>query len=183
MGNESNPEHQTIPPDRQDFDQQPRWRLDFPIDVPQDNYQARRDFTKFLVLTSFAFVVGQFWIALQNLWKRSQGTLPRKRIAALDHISIGEAITFRYPSADDSCLLIRIDENELIAYASECTHLQCPVLPKIASSQLHCPCHIGIFDLATGRALAGPPRRPLPRIRLDIKNNFVYATGIEEDIA
>src|SRR5579875_3286117 len=31
----------------------PAWRQDFPIDWPQDHYVARRDFTKFLVLTAF----------------------------------------------------------------------------------------------------------------------------------
>ena len=37
----------------------PKWRRDFPIDSPQDQYVARRDFMKFMVLTSLAFAVGQ----------------------------------------------------------------------------------------------------------------------------
>ena len=46
------PEQISTPPDGKPMGRQPAWRQDFPIDVPQDNYIARRDFTKFLVLTS-----------------------------------------------------------------------------------------------------------------------------------
>jgi hypothetical protein len=58
-----NKEQVTTPPDGRPLAEQPEWRRDFPIDTPQDNYVARRDFTKFLVLTSGAFAVGQVWIA------------------------------------------------------------------------------------------------------------------------
>ena len=55
--------------------EQPAWRQDFPIDWPQDHYVERRDFVKFLTLTSLAFVVGQFWIAGQN-WLRGRQRPP-----------------------------------------------------------------------------------------------------------
>ena len=59
------PERDTIsrPPDGRPIDDQPAWRRDFPIDWPQDHDVERRDFVKFLTLTSFAFVAGQLWIA------------------------------------------------------------------------------------------------------------------------
>jgi hypothetical protein len=57
-----NREQLTIPPDGAPLEEQPRWRQDFPIDWPQDHYVSRRDFTKFMVLTSLAFTAGQFWI-------------------------------------------------------------------------------------------------------------------------
>jgi Rieske Fe-S protein len=31
----------------------------------------------------------------------------------------------------------------------------------------------------TGRPTAGPPRRPLPKITLDIRDGTIYATGVE----
>ena len=179
---EEDPQRQTVPPDRRAMSQQPQWRQDFPIDRPQDAYLARRDFTKFLVLTSLAFVVGQFWIALRNLWRRTQGTPPVTPIVSLNDLPVGGAITFQYPSPADPCLLIRSSDDKLLAYASQCTHLQCPVLPQVETGQLHCPCHAGYFDLETGEVLAGPPRRPLPRIALEVKNATVYATGIEEGL-
>ena len=48
----------TVPPDGRPLEAQPAWRQDFPIDWPQDAYVERRDFVKFLVLTSLAFTVG-----------------------------------------------------------------------------------------------------------------------------
>jgi Rieske Fe-S protein len=171
---------QTVPPDRGKMSQQPPWRHDFPIDRPQDAYLSRRDFTKFLVLTSLGFVVGQFWIAIRNLWRRTQGAPPLMKIASLNELPVGNAMTFHYPSKADPCLLIRPSEDTLVAYASQCTHLQCPVLPEIESGRLHCPCHVGYFDLATGDVLAGPPRRPLPRIGLEIQDGVVYAASIQE---
>ena len=51
----------SLPPDARPAEAQPQWRQDFPVDVPQDNYIARREFTKFLVLTSLAFVVSSRW--------------------------------------------------------------------------------------------------------------------------
>src|SRR5262245_38896757 len=60
------PEQVTIAPDWRPMDQQPAWRTDFPIDWPQDHYVERRDFMKFMVLTSLALTVGQLWIIAQN---------------------------------------------------------------------------------------------------------------------
>jgi Rieske Fe-S protein len=45
---------------------------------------------------------------------------------------------------------------------------------------IHCPCHEGLFDLQSGRPIAGPPRRPLPLVRLEMRGKEIYATGIEE---
>jgi nitrite reductase/ring-hydroxylating ferredoxin subunit len=174
------PQLYTIPPDRTSMERQPKWRRDFPIDSPQDHYVARRDFTRFLVLTSLAFVVGQFWIALQNLWRRGRGRPPVRRIARLDELPVGTAVTFHYPDATDPALLLRPDADTLLAYASQCTHLQCPVLPAIPEGKLHCPCHAGYFDLRSGRPTAGPPRRELPRITLEVRGGDIYATDIEE---
>ena len=44
-------------PDGRPHEEQPKWRRDFPLDVLQDNYVARRDFVKFMVLISGAFLV------------------------------------------------------------------------------------------------------------------------------
>jgi nitrite reductase/ring-hydroxylating ferredoxin subunit len=180
MEREFDPELHTIPPDRRAMERQPKWRLDFPIDLAQDGYVARREFTKFLGLTSFAFVVGQFWIALQNRWRRTRGKLPSVAVAGLAELPVGEARAFHYPTDRDPALLLRPDENTLLAYSSQCTHLQCPVLPEIDRGRLHCPCHAGYFDLKTGRPIAGPPRRSLPRITLEVRDGIIYATGWEE---
>ena len=171
-------ELRTVPPDGRPAADQPVWRHDFPIDWPQDHYVARRDFTKFLGLTSLAFVVGQFWIVFKSLFDRREHS-SQKPIARLDELPVGGSLVFRYPGGDDRCLLIRPDEQTLLAYSQECTHLACAVVPRIDRKSIHCPCHEGWFDLATGQPTAGPPRRPLPKVRLEVRGDTVYAVGWE----
>lgn len=174
--------HMVAPPGTPNAPQeQPQWRQDFPIDRPRDNYVARRDFTKFLVLISGAFVVGQLAIALRSLWRRATRPSPRQKIADVEAVPVGGALLFHYPTEADGCLLVRTADDEWRAYSNECTHLMCAVQPRAAQGQLYCPCHVGVFDLATGRPTAGPPRRPLPQIALEIRDGTVYATGVVKE--
>jgi Rieske Fe-S protein len=173
------PGPRVLTPDGRPPDEQPKWRKDFPIDTAQDNYVARRDFTKFMVLVSASFVAGQAWIVLKTLGGSRGGAGPRA-IGRIDEIPIGQAAVFSYPDEHDTCLLVRAGEREFLAYSNKCSHLSCAVTPDIKSGRLLCPCHHGSFDLATGRPLAGPPRRPLARIVLDVRDGTIYATGVEE---
>ncbi len=164
----------------------PAWRRAFPVEVAQEHYVARRDFSKFLVLTSLAFAVGQLWILVQSWFRRRRGEPAVRAVASLGpghphlpHLPSGGAVVFRYPDEADSCLLLRPEESKLIAYDQKCTHLSCAVVPDVEAGCLNCPCHKGLFDLATGRPLAGPPRRPLPLIVLEVRDGVVYAVGKE----
>jgi len=170
----------TIAPDWRPMAQQPTWRIDFPIDWPQDHYVERREFMKFMVLTSLALAVGQFWIAAENWWRRRRGEPEIRRVAALGEVPIGGVLTFTYPTDQDDCLIARTGERELIAFSQKCTHLSCAVRPMIDRGVIHCPCHEGYFDLRSGRPIAGPPRRPLPLVRLQLRGDEIYAIGIEE---
>jgi Rieske Fe-S protein len=165
-------------PDGRPLAEQPRWRGDFPTDMPVDDALARREFTKFLVLTSGAFVGGQGWIGLMSLL-RDDKPLPEKRIAAAADVKPGGVVEFRYPTEDDPCLLIRLEDGRLVAYGQQCSHLSCAVIPDPARGELHCPCHHGYFEITEGRPIAGPPRRPLPRITLAVQGGIIYATGVE----
>lgn len=176
-------ERVTTPPDGRPLSEQPKWRQDFPIDWPEDEYVSRRDLVKFMVLTSLAFTSGQFWIVFQNLLSGDEEAPGAQVIATVDELSVGEAKTFEYPEGSSSRLLVRLGEDEFVAYDQQCTHLLCPVLPELDDGRLHCPCHEGWFDAETGRPLAGPPRRPLPRITLEIRDGNIYATGVEERVA
>lgn len=58
----------------------------------------------------------------------------------------------------------RHDGGEVVAMRGRCTHQGCPV--RAASEGFVCPCHGGRFDRA-GQPVAGPPDRPLERLRID----------------
>jgi Rieske Fe-S protein len=174
------PEDVTVAPDHRPMHEQPRWRRDFAIDWPEDNFIARRDFAKFLVLTSGAFVAGQAWIAAKSLLRKQRPAPARQQIGTLSAVPPGSVTMFGYPTDHDPCLLIRMRDGKLLAYSQKCTHLSCAVVPRLDEGILHCPCHEGIFDLATGRNLAGPPPRPLPAIELEVVGDAIFAVGVVE---
>jgi len=170
----------TIAPDFAPLDAQPAWRQDFPVDGPQDLYVERRDFLKFMVLTSAALVVGQLWIGVQNWWRRRSGDALIQRIASIDDLAVGGAVVFTYPDEHAPCLLVRLTTREFVAFGQKCTHLSCAVIPRPSEGSFYCPCHEGRFDLRTGVPTAGPPQRPLTRIVLDVRGRDIYAIGVEE---
>ncbi len=102
-----------------------------------------------------------------------------RSIARVDEVPIDGAVTFSYPGEHDQCVLVRLGEQSFGAFSRECTHLSCSVRPEPEKGRFSCPCHEGAFDIATGRPIAGPPRRPLARIKLDFKQGTIYATGVE----
>ena len=170
----------TIAPDFEPTEAQPAWRQDFPIDWPQDLYVERRDFLKFMVLTSAAFTAGQLWIGVQNWWRKRSGDTLIRRVASIDDLAVGAAVGFAYPDEREPCLLVRLTTSAFVAFSQKCTHLSCAVIPRPSEGSFYCPCHEGRFDLRTGAPTAGPPRRPLTRIVLDIRGRDIYAVGVEE---
>jgi nitrite reductase/ring-hydroxylating ferredoxin subunit len=169
-------------PDGTPPERQPAWRKAFPIDWSLDEYRSRREFVEFLIITSAAFVAGQFWILLLRAFRSTAGKPAVESIASVDELPVGGSKLFQYPRPGNFCILIRLNETEFVAYGQKCTHLSCPVLPRPEAGRLHCPCHNGWFDIRTGEPVAGPPRRPLPRVGLDVKNGKVYANGYVEGV-
>ena len=169
----------TRPPDGLPYERQPQWRKDFPVDWPHDQYVARRDFAKFLVLTSASFAAGQAWIAAKQVLGRT--TPPqRMRVAAIADVPVGSSLQFSYPGEHDRCILVRLPGDRIVAYSQQCSHLSCAVIPEIDKGVFRCPCHEGFFEIATGRNVAGPPPRPLARIALSVEGGEIWATGVDE---
>ncbi len=166
-------------PDGRPLEEQPVWRREYPVDWPESEYVSRREFTRLLLVTSFAFVVGQAYIVASTLMRQNRPALAPAEIAPLTAVAIGATKLFYYPTANDPCVLVRLSDNEFVAYSQKCTHLSCPVIPDPASGKIRCPCHEGLYDLRTGDVLAGPPERPLPRITLQFRGGSIYATGVE----
>lgn len=159
-------------------EESPRWREDFPIAWERAHYVSRRELTKFLTLGSGLLAGASATVAIvgeQHAQSRIDG--PRTMIGRVSAIAAGGSVLFRYPTEGDPCILVRDDNGVLCAYSQVCTHLSCAVVHRAEDNELFCPCHHGHFDASSGRPTAGPPIRRLPRIRLEIVGDEIFAVG------
>jgi Rieske Fe-S protein len=154
------------------------WREEFSVHASEERYVNRRQFGKFLVLTSLGMLAGNLWILVRSLWRRGVAPVPRA-IARRGDLAVGAARLFRFPGPEDPCLLLRTGEDAYVAYSQKCTHLSCAVFPSDDGRRLECPCHDGYFAVEDGRVLQGPPPRPLPRIVLERRGEELWATGVD----
>ena len=159
----------------------PKWADDFPVDVAQDTHIARRDFIRFLFLVSLGLFTVTIGVFIKSLRHRIH-PIKEFRILGSEDIEVGGSYVFSLPEDKGPVILVRLSENEYVAYSQKCTHLQCPVIWKKSESKLVCPCHHGAFNVKTGDVLYGPPERPLPRIKLDVRKEGVFFAGIEGQI-
>jgi nitrite reductase/ring-hydroxylating ferredoxin subunit len=93
-----------------------------------------------------------------------------RRVGSLAEVPEGELRSFDLPGLR---VAIAHVENELYAFADECTHEGCSLAEGMLGAQedsVVCPCHESEFDLATGEPLAGPAVDPVP----------VYAVRVED---
>jgi nitrite reductase/ring-hydroxylating ferredoxin subunit len=165
-------------PDESDGD--PLWQQDFPINREEELNNSRRQFLKFLGLTSLAFFTGTIGVALKGAYEQQQiENLPEMRVASTSDIPEGESLDFQYPADGYPAILIHLPGGQFVAYERRCTHLLCPVLYQGDKDRLFCPCHEGVFDPATGEREAGPPPRPLNKIKLEVRGTDIYAVGRE----
>lgn len=173
----------TEPPEHPDAgdtgdDGTPVWLQDFPHTSAGEDAVTRRAFTRYLIAGSGVFAASTLgvagWTSLRN-----PDTGTEMPVVALDELAEGQAHLFRYPGPKDPAVLVHLPGGELVAYSQKCTHLGCVVYYEAGSTELHCPCHDGVFEAATGVPIAGPPDRPLPEISVEVRDNTVWALGIK----
>jgi Rieske Fe-S protein len=156
----------------------PVWQEDFPFTSAGEDAVSRRAFTRYLIGGSGAFAVTSFgaatWTSLRDL---PPGT--ERALIELDQLPKGGSYLFRFPGPNDPAVLVHLADGSLEAYSQKCTHLGCVVFWEAEDEEFVCPCHEGIFDATTGAPIAGPPERPLPRINLEVRENTVWALGID----
>ncbi|HEY7509074.1 MAG TPA: Rieske 2Fe-2S domain-containing protein [Vicinamibacteria bacterium] len=156
----------------------PLWRDEFSIHAADERYVSRRQFAKFLVLTSLGMLAGQLWILVRSLGRRAP-SYPEQVVARAGDVPVGGVKIFSYPGADDPCILVRTAGDRFVAYSQKCTHLSCAVYYEAAGRRLACPCHEGYFSAEDGSVLQGPPPRPLPRVALARRGEDLVAVGFQ----
>ncbi len=157
---------------------EPLWRDEFSVFSGEEKYVSRRQFSKFLVLTSLGMFVGNLWILVRS-WFSRQPSYPVMAITHVDEVPVRGVKLFQYPTPQEQCILLRTGTDTYVAYSQKCTHLSCAVFYSAATNRLECPCHNGAFSVHDGSPLQGPPRRPLPRVVLTRKGDVLVATGIQ----
>lgn len=155
----------------------PLWRDEFPVNAAEERYVTRRQFAKFLVLTSAGMLAGNAWILLRSRF-RDETAFPMRVIGRVGEIPVHTAKVFQYPGPNDACLLIRTSEDDYVAFSQKCTHLSCAVYYARETRRLECPCHNGAFSVKDGGVLQGPPPRPLPRVELLRRGDELVAVGV-----
>lgn len=111
---------------------------------------------------------------------RPQTTISRQAIIQANALAPGDVHYFQYPTAEDQAVLLHLPDGRFAAYSGRCTHLSCAVYYDRGREQLLCPCHEGVFDPQTGEPVAGPPQRPLPKIKIQQDGTMLYA--VEETL-
>jgi len=157
---------------------EPLWREEFSVHGADERYVNRRQFAKFLVLTSLGMFAGNVWIVAKS-WLTRQTPYPLRPVARIGEVPVGGVKIFNYPGPDDPCILVRRSETEYVAYSQKCTHLSCAVYYARQHDRFECPCHEGFFSARDGRVLQGPPQRPLPRVLLRQQGDSLMAVGVD----
>lgn len=147
---------------------------------PQSATQAqptRRRFAKSIAIAITAIFAG---VLLEvRHWYHSQSAPPLV-IARAGEVPVGGTRIFQYPTDVSPCILVRTGETSYVAYSRICTHNSCPVFYRQDENAFECRCHNGLFSVADGSVLSGPPPRPLPRILLQIRGDDILAIGISK---
>lgn len=156
---------------------QEEWQQEFPYPWNEDEVVTRRDTLHFLVAGSGALLLATGVLTLVGFLPSGQ------QVQALPIARVGELAenawkVFEFPDRYTQGILINVPGKGLVAYSDVCTHLSCAVIYQPVNQQLHCPCHDGYFDAATGQVLTGPPTRPLPLIELAVRNGMIYAIKV-----
>ena len=144
------------------------------FDVERAQHLSRRGFNRLLTMGSLAAAVG----AAGTLTDGCSKTYPTIVVAHVGDIPVGGWKIFSYPADVNPCILLRPEENTYLAYSRICTHTSCPVFYRPEQNLIVCQCHGGVYSVADGSVLAGPPPRPLPKISLERRGDDLVAVGV-----
>jgi menaquinol-cytochrome c reductase iron-sulfur subunit len=75
--------------------------------------------------------------------------------------------------------LVRMNEDEVVALAPQCTHLGCAYHYDDKKREFVCPCHTSNFSL-DGKVLSGPAPRALDRYLVRIESGRVLVGGLQD---
>jgi menaquinol-cytochrome c reductase iron-sulfur subunit len=126
-----------------------------------------------LAIPSIGFILGPLLRKVPAVWRT---------VGKVDQFAVGSTVAVRFvdssplPWAGVTALtaawLRRIDQDNFVAFAVNCSHLGCPVRWQSEANLFMCPCHGGVY-YSDGSVAAGPPQRPLTRYPVRIHDGDV----------
>lgn len=173
--------------------------------ISQPPRLTRRAFAKVLIvlsgITAFAplLAIAEY---ISGKKSKSESKYPRTRIAKKNDVLPNNALIFMYPHEARPAMLLHLeagtyfvgnywegtkrfelDSERFVAYDVTCTHLGCQVGWIESEKKMGPSCHGARFSPVDGTVLAGPPLRPLPKIKTEIEDNGdIYADGYESGL-
>lgn len=169
------------------------WRAEFPIRRDDERKVTRRGFCAALGAAGACAAGIDLWrvggseagaaeLQVENL--AAQDPAQATRVCSLGELPEGGALAVK--ALDGTPLLVvhlsssAAGPARIVAYDSRCTHLMCPTRYDEASDRIVCPCHHGVFSAEDGRALAGPPKKPLRSRATAVRDGAVFLLGSAE---
>lgn len=103
-------------------------------------------------------------------------------VGALEDFEVGDTVLVRYLDSQplpwagfagrSAAWLRRESAASFTAFSMYCTHAGCPVTWTAGAGLFMCPCHGGVFH-RDGSVASGPPRRPLDRLMVRVREGQV----------
>ena len=69
---------------------------------------------------------------------------------------------------------VSVKDVNLLAFSRRCTHLGCTVNEPVGDV-MGCPCHGSLFNPQTAAVTQGPASAPLQKIKLEVRQDGIYA--------
>lgn len=79
---------------------------------------------------------------------------------------------WRQISEKSTAWVVKLPDNNVVAYSPQCTHLGCAYHWDQRKTQFVCPCHNSVFSI-DGKVQDGPALRPLDRFQVKVQGNKI----------
>lgn len=86
---------------------------------------------------------------------------------------------WRVVSEKSTAWVVKTGDNNVVAYAPQCTHLGCAYHWDDRKTHFICPCHNSIFSI-DGRVQDGPAPRPLDRYEVKVEGNKLLLGKLQQ---
>ena len=153
-----------------------------------DNHSGanRRSFFEHAIHGLGAIIIGALglpaaaYLLLPPKSKKKDTWIVAGDISQID-AKVPEEVVFRRTRVDGwkvtsekaTAWVVKVSDQQVVAFAPQCTHLGCAYHWDDKNLNFLCPCHTSVFD-KDGKVLTGPAPRPLDRYQSKLENGKIY---------